>query len=155
MLNTHTSHVVRRLPTENNAALLTQLTEITRFLPRGELLAVRYGLTTEEHAFFIDKVAELATTLKTMPKSFDTEDMGDEAIVHLHYFKAGSDWYITELDSMGDGRVQAFGYAVLNGDVQNAELGYINIEALVVHGAELDLYWSKRTLDLVKEAVAA
>ena len=47
--------------------------------------------------------------------------------MHLHYFRAGSDWYITEKDMEGAGTRQAFGYAVLNGDTQNAELGYIDI----------------------------
>lgn len=153
--NSPSRHLIRRLPTATNSALLTNLNIVKPFMPHAEMLSVRYGLTGEEYAFFIDKLAELADTIRTMPKSYETEDMGDEAVVHLHYFNSASDWYVTELDGMGDGRIQAFGFALLHGDVGNTGMAYINIETLVLHGVELDLHWAKRSLDLVKEAVEA
>jgi hypothetical protein len=39
-------------------------------------------------------------------------------------FSGGSDWYITELDKETN---EAFGYAILNGDTQNSEFGYMNL----------------------------
>ena len=74
---------------------------------------------------------------------------GDDAIVYLHYFFGGCDWYITEKDVDG-GVQQAFGYAVLFGDKQNAELGYICITEITQFGAELDLYFTPCPLAEIK-----
>ena len=54
---------------------------------------------------------------------------------------AGAKRYITEKDVDG-GVQQAFGYAVLFGDKENAELGYICITEITQFGAELDLYFT-------------
>lgn len=51
----------------------------------------------------------------------------------LHYFNPTSDWYISELHKDGS----AFGYTVLNGDTENAEWGYIDIEELFSAHEEL------------------
>ena len=68
-----------------------------------------------------------------------------QAVVHLHYFLGGSDWYITEKDVDG-GVQQAFGYVVLNGDEDSSELGYLSIEEITRHGAELNLHFQPCTL---------
>lgn len=59
----------------------------------------------------------------------------------LHYFTSGSDFYISELDYGQN--LQDFGFAVLNGDLQNAERGYISINEMILSSrpAELDLYF--------------
>lgn len=64
-----------------------------------------------------------------MPKTYEQDGKGDQATAHLHYFLNGSDWYITEKD-MDGGIQQAYGYAILNGDDECAEVGYISIEEL-------------------------
>ena len=43
-----------------------------------------------------------------MPKSYETEGQGKEAIVTLHYFTGSWDWYITEKDKEEE-QLQAFG----------------------------------------------
>lgn len=129
------------------------LAPVTPFMPRPELAALDYALKGEEGAAIAQIVAAVATTIATMPRTYQTDSQGDAATVHLHYFRAGSDWYITELDCEGFGGEQAFGFVVLNGDTMNAELGYISIEELVANNVELDLYWTKRTLGELKQQV--
>ncbi len=101
----------------------------------------------EEEEFFQQKFIDLAQQIDTMPKTYEQSGQCDQAIVHLHYFLAGSD--ITEKDREG-GVDQAFGYACLNGDEQMAEIGYISIAEITRYGAELDLHWTLRTLGDVK-----
>lgn len=85
-----------------------------------------------------------------MPAIYAQDGMGDTATAHLHYFLGGSDWYITERD-VCDQHVQAFGFAILNGDLDNAELGYVSLEEIIQYGAELDLHWVPASLREVKE----
>ncbi|MHB1869650.1 MAG: hypothetical protein ACYCT1_02190 [Steroidobacteraceae bacterium] len=106
--------------------------------------------TGEERQFFREKAREFAERIAVMSRTYDQDGKGDHATVHLHYFHGGSEWYITEKDMEGDGTRQAFGYAVLNGDEQNAELGYIDIGELTACGVELDLHFSACTLSEVK-----
>lgn len=104
----------------------------------------------EEGAFFLQKFIDLAEQIKTMPETYDQEGLGDEAVVHLHYFLgADSHWYITERDAE-DGIYQSYGYAVLNGDDEMAESGYISIEEITRYGAELDLHFTPCRLVEIK-----
>ncbi len=103
----------------------------------------------EEKEFFMQKLVDLAQQIQFMPKTYEQDGMGDDAIITLHYFNGGSDWYITEKD-MDGGIQQAFGYAILNGDDECAELGYISIEELTRHGVELDLHFTPCTLGALK-----
>ena len=95
-----------------------------------------------ERQFFFDKMVELAGIVALMPATCETDGQGDQAIVHLHYFMGGCDWYITERDGE-TGQRQAFGKANLG---HGAELGYISIVEVLACGAELDLYWAPRML---------
>jgi len=104
----------------------------------------------EEHEFFKDKFVEMADLVTNMPKTYEQDGKGDQAIVYLHYFLGSADWYITEKDK-GDGedtrQIQAFGYADLG---YGGELGYISIEELIENSVELDLHWTPKTLAEVK-----
>lgn len=119
------------------------------FLSRSQLAAMADGCRGEEKEFFMQKFIGLAQQINTMPVTYEQDAMGDQAIVHLHYFLNGSDWYITEKDVDG-GIQQAFGYAVLGGNDQAAELGYISIEEITRHGGELNLYFMPCTLAEIK-----
>jgi hypothetical protein len=106
---------------------------------------------TEEKEYFIDMVAKLVDRIENMPSTYETENTpSDEKIVYLHYFSASSDWYIVKKDKGVDGEMepvrqyQAFGYAVLNGDTQNAEWGYVSIDELKNMNVEMDLYWDPK-----------
>jgi len=106
--------------------------------------------------YFREMMRALTGKIATMPKTYDTSEMGDEAPITLHYFHGGSDWYIIEKD-VGDPedetqgiQAQAFGFACLNGDTENAEFGYINIQELIENGVELDLYYTPETVGTIK-----
>jgi len=81
--------------------------------------------------------------LSELPKLYQTEKIHTEdKIIHLHFFLGGCDWYIAEYD----GQDTMFGFAILNGDTQNAEWGYISLNELQeisINGIEVDrdLYW--------------
>ena len=111
--------------------------------------------TSEEKLHFQDRIHSLAKTIETMPKTHDQDGLGDKAVAHLHYFKNGCDWYITEKDagSPDDApedkgkQFQAFGIANIG---YGYELGYISIQELIENNAEIDLYFKPRTIGEIK-----
>ena len=121
------------------------LINIKDWIGKDQLQVIEQGLKGEEKDFFRDKLNEIELLTCTMPKPYETDGQGKEAIAQLHYFLGGSDWYITERDS-SDEQIQSFGYVILNGDTDNAELGYISIQELISNNVELDLYWTPKTL---------
>ena len=67
--------------------------------------------------------------LTKIPRLYATENIPlPDKLIYLHFFIAGSDWYIAEYD--GDDLF--WGYAVLNNDHVNAEWGYISFSELKV-----------------------
>ena len=123
--------------------------DIKQFIGISQLSAIRSASRGEEGEYFRDKIKALTIQIDTMPKTYETDGQGDEAPATLHYFRGGSDWYIVEKD-MEDEQLQAFGFACLNGDYQNAELGYISIQELIQFGVELDLYYKPQTIGEIK-----
>lgn len=115
-------------------------------------------LNSEESDFFRDKLAEVHKTISNMPATYEQDGMGNEAIVSLHYFKGGADWFITEKDKGCDDdapdekgiQYQAFGLADLFRD--GGEIGYISIQELIDNNVELDLFWTPKTLGEVRAA---
>jgi len=84
--------------------------------------------------------------LAKIPKLYETEKTPlRDKMIYLHFFIGGCDWYIAEYD--GD---LFWGYAILNGDFDMAEWGYISLEELksikIPPGFEVDcdLYWEVR-----------
>jgi hypothetical protein len=81
--------------------------------------------------------------LDAIPRLYETESIPlAEKKVYLHFFVFGSDWYITEYD----GNDIFFGYAILNGDIMNAEWGYVSfseLKSIKVGFVEIDcdLHW--------------
>lgn len=105
--------------------------------------------TAEEHPHFRQTCIAYAERIANMPATYGQDGKGDDATVYLHYFVGGSDWYITEKD-MDGGVDQAFGFAILNGDTECAELGYISIRELAGVRVELDLHFEPTTLREIK-----
>lgn len=65
--------------------------------------------------------------LSLIPELYSTEHIPlQEKLIHLHFFIAGSDWYIVEYDGIDI----MWGFAILNNDYQCAEWGYISLEEL-------------------------
>ena len=126
---------------------IRNLNQLSHFIGHAQRRALAVGLRGEEADFFREKIAEYAERILTMPKTYEQDGQGENAIVSLHYFAGGqANWWITEkdADTDGEGQHQAFGLADLFGD--GGELGYISIVELVANGAELDLYWTPKPL---------
>ena len=86
--------------------------------------------------------------LNQLPKLYETEHKTSlpDKLIYLHFFIGGCDWYIAEYD----GQDLFFGFAILNGDYQNAEWGYISfseLKSIKVAGCievDFDLYWEPK-----------
>ncbi len=88
--------------------------------------------------------------LAKIPRLYETENIPlRDKIIHLHFFIGGCDWYIAEYSPEED---LFWGYAILNGDTENAEWGYISFkelrELVVGPGIEVDrdLHWEPRSV---------
>ena len=89
--------------------------------------------------------------LARIPKLYETEGIPlEEKPIHLHFFIGGCDWYIAEYSP--EEKI-FWGYAILNGDTENAEWGYISFkelqELVVGPGIEVDrdLHWTRRPVE--------
>ena len=59
------------------------------FVPRSQWTAILEGLNGEERPYFIEKVREYNARIYAMPKTYEQDDLGEQAIAHLHYFSGG------------------------------------------------------------------
>ena len=103
---------------------------------------------TEEKQYIFDKCVEMVDIIKNMPVTYEQDGKGKHAIAHLHYFKGGMDWYITEKDTETE-QLQAYGHANLGFGF--GELGYISIAELIQNDIELDLHFTPKTLEEILE----
>ena len=86
--------------------------------------------------------------LDSIPRLYETETTTlANKIIHLHFFIGGCDWYVAEYD----GEDLFFGYAILNGDTDNAEWGYISfseLKSISIRSLEIDCeleeYWEPK-----------
>lgn len=128
-------------------SVLKMIEQVRPFVPVVQLKCLVDGLRGEERGFFREKLCELVATIEAMPVTCAQDGLGDEAVVHLHYFLGGADWWITEKDVDG-GVAQAFGLVDMG---HGPELGCIGINELVrVRGMDLDLHWKPVTLGELK-----
>lgn len=120
------------------------------FLPKYQCFVIADCLQGEEREFYSRKMDELRSRINTMPVTYQQDELGDQAIVYLHYFYGNCHWYITEKDIEGDGTVQAFGLADLG---YGPEYGYISIQEIIESDfpIELDLHWQPKTRAEVKQ----
>lgn len=129
---------------------MSALESIKQFLGRGQYRTISKAMQSDEKAFFVDKARVLADIINNMAETYDQDGKGMDATVFLHYFKGGSDWYITEKDVQGGTR-QAFGYSDLG---KGGELGYISIDELTKNEVELDLHFDPKALSAIITAPA-
>lgn len=132
------------------------ITKVLRnFVSPHQLLAIGDLCRGEERHFFLDKIIEMTDLIQKMPKTYEQDGKGDEAVAFLHYFAPGYDCWITEKD-MGEGdslpehgeQHQAFGLAWVHGG--HPELGYISISELIQNGVELDLHFEPKKISEIK-----
>ena len=128
--------------------------ELQHFIGKNQLSAIKSACKGEEGEYFMQKIRSLITQIETMPKTYETDGHGDEAIAALHYFNGGSDWYIIERDAGSPDDViqgiqqQAFGLVRLNG--YETEICYISIQELIENNVEIDLYYTPKTIKAIK-----
>jgi hypothetical protein len=115
------------------------------YMSRGQMIVLTTASHGGEGIFALELFVKMASNVEAMPSVLVNGQDGANAEAHLHYFYGGSDWYI--LEKNWDGGVdRAYGFVVLNGDMQNAEYGYVDIGDLVARGANLDLYFKTQTI---------
>ena len=125
---------------ETKTMEIDKLKLIKDFFGKGQYEVVKSNLDSYEEV-----IDDLYSTITTMPKTYETDGIPKlKKIAYLHYFSSSSDWYILEKD-VEEEQLQAFGFTILNGDMENAELGYINIEELKQY-VELDFYFDPKPL---------
>jgi cell division septation protein DedD len=109
---------------------------------RNKMPIHQQRILVNEH---IPTVKRLEKELKAIPKIYAQEGKSwDEKIVYAHYFSGNSDWFITEQNPKEN---LFFGFTILNGDSQMANMGYSNISELRNHKlVELDFHWKKKSL---------
>ena len=117
------------------------------FIGSAQLEVIGNACRGEERQHFIDLLCTFGERIANMPKTYEQDGKGDQAVIYLHYFTSGCDWHITERD-MESEQHQAFGLADLG---YGPELGYISIKELLANGAELDLYFRPRTIAQLSE----
>ena len=121
------------------------------FMSNSQRKVLEICLRGEEAAGIAHVVLANAKVIDEMPKTYETDGQGKEAMVWLHYFKGGMDFHITEKDTGDDKDIrqhQAFGLANLG---YSGELGYVSIEELICNGVEFDLYWTPVKLQDIKQ----
>jgi len=128
--------------------LLTSLMTLRKFMSPGQVQAMMSFATGEEGEFYRAKITELANMFNTMPHTYQQDGKGDQAVAYLRYFLGRGTWHITEKDMGKGGQHQAFGLADIG---FGGELGYISIVELIQMGAELDLYYTPKTLEKIRE----
>jgi hypothetical protein len=117
----------------------------------GQLAALQQYSEGEESEYFRGVVVELAARIGSIPAMNEGPEVTNDSPAMLHYFYQGSDWYIFELEHVAeDDVVLGFGWAILGGDYQNAELGCISVSELLACGVELDLHFAPKTLGQVR-----
>ena len=129
------------------------LAMLRRFIGPMQMTVIQIGMQGEERSYFIDTVIALGERIAAMPKTYETEGQGLQAVAHLHYFYGGFDWYITEKDA-GDpndtdpgAQHQAHGLARCG----DQEMGYISIVELIRNRVEIDLHFKPVTLAALLE----
>lgn len=84
------------------------------------------------------------------PPLYEQDGKGYDAIVAAHYFIGSSDWLVTEYSPQED---IAFGWVCLNGDRQNAELGYVSLTELEEVRVSTDVQMGGHVLGSVEQKV--
>jgi hypothetical protein len=96
----------------------------------------------EEGEFFKGKLKEIAETYKQITSDGELVNTDGTHNVGFHYFLGSTDFYISQIYTDG----YAFGYAVLNGDVEMSEWGDISLdEVRNIPWLEVDYHVPKGT----------
>lgn len=117
-----------------------------RFIPPYQLYVLKLVKQDNKKEFSVleEKLLKIRETLQQMPTYWDVAEWEAKDIkVGLHYFLGDyCDWFIGTVN-LSNHTEPSFGFARLNNDYYNAELGsiYIQQQLLTLHGVQLDLDW--------------
>jgi hypothetical protein len=113
--------------------------EVAAIIPLGQ-----YAVTEEHPDTFADAIERLETRLRECPLIGGTDGM-EEHPAMFHYFYGGTDIYICEYNRE---RGIMFGFAILNGDLQNAEWGYIDLaEIITIPVMNIDYHFEEQSVE--------
>ncbi|MBL4703202.1 MAG: hypothetical protein JKY54_01690 [Flavobacteriales bacterium] len=119
----------------NNSEKRAKALLLTNFINLNQLSVI---FKNEELQNQFDNIYEI---ISNTPKVYEQEEIeSDKKKFYIHYFNPNSDFYISEKDFENE-QLQAYGFACLNGDKQNAEFGYISINEIIKLGFEIDLHF--------------
>lgn len=116
------------------------------FVPHQQFDVMRNAAAREglDGGHYQKAFVALDATIKSMPKVYEQDGAGEDAIAHLHYFGGSADIYVTEKDMDDPGTAAAFGQADLG---FGPEMGYLSIQEYVEHaGVNLDLHFEPSRL---------
>jgi hypothetical protein len=118
--------------------------EVAAIIPLGQ-----YAVTEEHPDTFSDAIERLESRLRECPPIGGTESM-DRTLVRehpamFHYFYGGTDMYMCEYDRKNG---IMFGFAILNGDLQNAEWGYIDLAQIItIPVMNIDYHFEEQSIE--------
>ena len=105
-------------------------------IPKEQYKATLQLLQGEEKEHYIKIIKNLSEKVNSH-SLFSSDDNNEHPLI-LHYFIGNTDIYISEIDKITK---EGFGYTILNGDLQNSEWGYQQIDEITsISGIELDYY---------------
>jgi hypothetical protein len=123
---------------ENQWSILNEI------LPKHQLWVVKGKKPQSIKVDFADSLERQIELYKVLPEYNSQDKKGKEAVAYLHYFYGGSDWYVTEKDT----HPYCYGFAILNGDMMNAEFGSMSFDEFIRNGkVELDFHWEPNTIN--------
>ena len=119
---------------------------LKNFISKQQLSSLECVLKSEEKQYAKEKIDYFFDLIQKMPKTYETDEQGDQAIAYLHYYKSSIDFFVTEKDVETE-QLQAFGLVNMNSEL---ELGYISIKELLELNFELDLNFTPKTLEEIE-----
>lgn len=126
--------------TNNNEILITdeELNNCKKIIPVNQYQSALELMQGEEGNFYKQKLKDISDISKKITTDNELVNEDGTHNVGFHYFIGNTDIYISQLYPDGT----AFGYTILNGDVEMAEWGYQNIEEIInsKQNIEIDYY---------------
>jgi hypothetical protein len=113
--------------------------EVAAIIPLGQ-----YAVTEEHPDTFAEAIERLEAQLRECPRIGGTDGMKEHPAM-FHYFYSGTDMYFCEYDREHG---IMFGFVILNGDLQNAEWGYIDLaEIITIPVMNIDYHFEEQSIE--------
>lgn len=120
--------IVWDIEDETEIIITEEELEICKKIIPPNQYAYTLGLTQgEEGDFYKQKLKDIAKIAKQITTDDELVNNDGTHNVGFHYFVGNSDFYISEIKSDG----LAFGYTILNGDIEMAEWGYQDLDEII------------------------